>query len=103
MNCTCPHCGKDFELESQQKRAIEARWAKEKNPAKRSIAAKRQAEARWGVRVQLDFGKNKPQSKGYVKRTKGQAGADYRLKGDTLWQPSPNGDLIENTFYVYGR
>ena len=103
MNCTCPHCGKSFEVETQQKRAIEARWAKEKNPEKRSAAAKRQAEARWGNQVILDFGKNKSQVPGYAKHTIGLAGADFRLKGETEWQPAPNGDLIGKTFYVYGR
>ncbi|MDA1277961.1 MAG: hypothetical protein O2960_28535 [Verrucomicrobia bacterium] len=103
MECTCPHCGKSFEIESQQKRAIESRWAKEKNPRKRAAAAKRQAEARWGIQAILNFGKHQPQSPGYVKHTPGNLGADYRFKGETEWKPAPVGDLIGKTFFVYGR
>ena len=103
VNCTCPHCGRNFDVEPQQKRAIKARWAKEKNPAKRAAAARRQAQARWGNQVMLDFGKNKLQVPGYVKRSKERVGADYRLKGEKKWQTAPNGDLIAKTFYVYGR
>ena len=50
----------------------------------------------------LDFGKNQPQVSGYVKHTKGLAGADYRFKGETEWKAAPTGDLLGNTFFGYG-
>lgn len=103
MNLTCPHCGKHFDVESQQKRAIKARWAKESNPGKRAAAAKRQAEARWGVKVTLDFGQYGQKLPGYIRHVRGQIGADYRLKGEKEWKPAPDADLIGETFYVYGR
>ena len=103
MNCTCPHCGERFEVESQQKRAIRARWAKESNPTKRRAAAKRQAQARWGVLVLLECGRGKDQVQGYAKSQPG-TGNLYRFKGDKEWKrASPRADLIGKVFYVYGR
>ena len=89
-------------MEVQQERAVRARW-KATEPSKRIAAAKRQAAARWGTKVTLDFGRNWPQTIGYLKHSKGEFGSSYRLKGDQEWHSTPNGDLIGDVFYVYGR
>jgi hypothetical protein len=102
MTCTCPNCGKRFEVELQQDRAIRARWAST-SKATRVAAAKRQAAARWGTKVTLDFGRKRPTVDGYIKHKKGQFGTSYRIKGDQEWRTTPNGDLIGKIFYVHGH
>ena len=89
-------------MEVQQERAIRARW-KASAPFKRIAAAKRQAAARWGTKVTLDFGKKRPQKLGYLKHIKGEFRSSYRLKGDQEWHSTPKGDLIGDVFYVCGR